>query len=269
MRNYSGKLRAAFAVIRTHTKSIAYFKSKLIIDSLATLFRVLVLILVYVNIYKIAPSAGNILPYKSALWSMGGYFFALAFSTRRLFSYLSQLIYTGDIEIYLTRPLNVIVFNAAKIIGENLIQTTITGVTIVAVLLFTVGAPENLSFALILWGIVVLALGLVVDFIIAAIIGLSAFWLENATPIYRIVDKFILILGGSYVPVAFFPEILKNISLYSPFGATRYIAYLFYPDFLDRPFLYVSLQLFWIIVLAVVMVSLYAKGQKHLSVNGS
>lgn len=269
MNSYIKRLQTAGFVLRMHAKSVAFFRSKLIIDSFVTLFRVLVLMLVYVNIYKVAPAANNILPYRSALWSMGAYFFALAFTARRLFSYISQLIYTGNIELYLVRPMHVLLFNAAKLLGENLLQALITGATLIVTLWAIVGLPEQLSVSFVLWGIVLLGLGLTIELLIAALVGLSAIWLENAAPLYMLLDKFILILGGSYVPVAFFPEILKKISLYSPFGATRFLSYSFYPDFADKMWSYLLLQIGWIIILWLCVSFVFARGQKHLSVNGS
>lgn len=232
MANYKGIIRATWFTVLVHAKSIAYFRAKLVIDMSMTLFRVLVLLFLYMNIYKIAPEVATVLPYKSALWSIGAYFFALAFSARRMFAFTSDLIYTGNIETYLVRPLHVLIFNAARLFGENLIQMTVAGLTIFATLAVFVGLPENLTPALVLVAVVLLILGLAIEILLAGIIGLLAIWLENATPVYWIADKFILILGGSYVPVAFFPHALKLLSEYSPFGATRFITYAFYPDFL-------------------------------------
>lgn len=259
-----------WAVVRYHVKAMAFSRTKLIIDIAMTLFRVLILLFVYMNIYRIAPQAGTVLPYSSALWSIGAYFIALAFSARRMFKYVSDLIYTGNIETYLVRPLHVLLFQAAKLLGDSLLQAFVTLITVVTVLLIFVGAPVNgFSFMTFVGALVLLTGGVLIEVLIAATIGLFAIWLENATPVYWIADKLILILGGSYVPVAFFPDVLKYVSMYSPFGATRFVSYAFYPDFLEKLWLYGVVQLLWLLVLLVGVIWLFRKGQYRLFVNGS
>lgn len=270
MGRLSRNLKMMWAVIVAHLKSMTHFRSKLVIDISITLFRVLLLLLLYMNIYKLAPQANAILPYTSAMWSLGAYFIALAFNGRRIFRIVSELIYSGNIETYLVRPLHFLLFQTGKLLGESMIQAVITIVTVIIVLLVAVGQPlAGINIGFVLAACLLLTLGIAIDILISAFVGLLAIWLENATPVYWIVDKFVLILGGSYVPVAFFPSILKYISLYSPFGATRFASYAFYPDFSEKFLSYVGIQLFWLIVLLFSTSWLFKKGQYHLFVNGS
>jgi ABC-2 type transport system permease protein len=258
------------AVVKAHVKSAVYFRSKFIVDTFITIFRVGLLLLVYMNIYKVAPQAGAILPYNSALWSIGAYFIALALMARRMYSRVSSLIYTGNIETYLVRPMHILVFAGAQLLGESLLQALVTTIAVVALLLVSVGLPTGgITFTLVFGGGFLLITGIIVEMLLASLVGLFAIWLERAEPIWWICDKFILILGGSYVPVAFFPEALKVISRLSPFGATRFASYAFYPNFGMNFWQYAAVQLFWIVVLLFAITYVFKKGQRHLFVNGS
>ncbi len=251
------------------SKDATSFRSRLVIDILMTLFRVIVLLLLYVNIYKVAPQVGSILSYEAAMWSIGAYFVALAFSARRMYREMSTLVRSGNIELYVTRPFNLLVFMASRILGTNIVMSIVTVTTLLVFLLVTVGMPPNFSVVSIVSAVILLFGGLLIETLLAGIVGLLAIWMENSNPIWMILDKFILILGGSYVPVAFFPKVLQDLARYSPFGATRFVTFTFYPDFFDSVLTLFAVQIFWIVVLLVLVMVIYRKGMKSIFVNGS
>jgi ABC-2 type transport system permease protein len=50
-------------------------------------------------------------------------------------------------------------------------------------------------------------------------IGLSAFWLEDCTPLYWIWQKLSFVLGGMFVPLALYPDWLRTLAGWLPFSA--------------------------------------------------
>lgn len=269
LRNWFRQISKSWWIFKYSSKDATSFRSRLIIDIAMTLFRVIVLLLLYVNIYKIAPQVGSVLSYEAAMWSIGAYFIALAFSARRMYREMSSLVKSGNIELYVTRPFNLLTFMAARILGTNIVMSLVTVVTLLSFLSIVVGAPPNFSVLSVVSAVLLLIGGLVVETFLAGIVGLLAIWMENSNPIWMILDKFILILGGSYVPVAFFPEILQVIARYSPFGATRFITFVFYPNFAESMVSLFVVQLFWIVALGGILLAIYRKGMKSIFVNGS
>jgi len=114
----------------------------------------------------------------------------------------------------------------------------------------------------------VFILGSILSLLLFSIIGLLAFWVEDINPIFWTVDKAVMILGGSYLPVALFPNSIYNIALYSPFGATQFITHTVYKTWQAEWFLKIGIQAFWIIVLGVVVYFLFQKAKQRVSVNG-
>jgi len=104
--------------------------------------------------------------------------------------------------------------------------------------------------------------------IIYSIVGLLAFWVEDINPIFWVVDKAVMILGGSYLPVALFPKFMYNLALYSPFGASQFITHTVYDSWKTDWVLLIGLQLFWILVLGVALYLIFASARKKVSVNG-
>ena len=99
-------------------------------------------------------------------------------------------------------------------------------------------------------------------------IGLAAFWLEDIQPLRWIIDKFVMVLGGAFVPVAFFPEFLKAMAIYSPFGASQMITHTVYATWAQDYLKLICSQIIWIIILGIAVHYLSQKAYKSVSVNG-
>jgi ABC-2 type transport system permease protein len=95
-----------------------------------------------------------------------------------------------------------------------------------------------------------------------------AFWIEDINPIFWMVDKMVMILGGSYLPVALFPSFMYKIALYSPFGASQFITHTVYESWKTNWFLLISIQIFWIVILSILAYIVFLKARKKVSVNG-
>lgn len=100
------------------------------------------------------------------------------------------------------------------------------------------------------------ALSLVLAFLIyfgmAYLLGLGAFWMRRITGLRRVRRTLIAFLGGSFIPLAFFPAGLQTISHFLPFEYARSVPILIY---LQRAPLVQSLaiQLIWVIVLYIII----------------
>ncbi len=71
-------------------------------------------------------------------------------------------------------------------------------------------------------GIVLIVGGFAVVTFWQIIIGLLAFWFEEVSPFYWIIQKLIFIIGGMFFPIDIFPAWLQGISKSSPFAFSAY-----------------------------------------------
>ncbi len=123
-------------------------------------------------------------------------------------------------------------------------------------------------FPYILGVVVILVLSQILTILIYVLCGLSGFWLDNSQPVYFAVSKFIMICGGAWVPVAFFPKVLQLIAEFSPFGASMAISFAMYPNFVTHfPVIVLNIT-FWIIICLILVNVISKRAFKKLSVNG-
>jgi ABC-2 type transport system permease protein len=102
-----------------------------------------------------------------------------------------------------------------------------------------------------------------------ALIGLSAFWLQDCAPAYWIWQKALFVLGGLFVPLDFYPAPLRDIASWSPFSAALYgpARLLFHPSAASFWEL-VGRLLAWNALSAALLVFTYRRALRVIDLNG-
>ena len=140
-------------------------------------------------------------------------------------------------------------------------------VGILAVLILV--GPIAISPKAIIFGAILLFLGIFIDFLCLYIIGLLAFWIEDIRPVIWIYSKGLFIMGGMIFPIALFPESFRKIAELLPFSQMFYGASRIFVKFdLGLFYKYLLLQIFWIGIFYIASVLIYKKGVKNVNING-
>ena len=108
-------------------------------------------------------------------------------------------------------------------------------------------------------GDVLSIIGSILGLILYSIIGLLSFFMQDVRPIYWITDKLVMLLGGSYLPVALFPRIMKIFAYISPFGAINFTSSTVYSSWNNEFIIRILLQIIWIIVFGLILIYVYKK----------
>lgn len=176
-------------------------------------------------IYKVAYAHGTRssggLSYANAMWSISVYFaFILNLGIRNVFKIVDREVRTGVVEVNIIKPIDWRLSKVCELLGKNAVEFLGQLVVLPVLLLALVGTPDMSYMTPI--GVAAFALLTVLAMVSAAAlfltVGLTAFWLDDATPTYRIIDKLALIFGGGFVPIALLPHAAQAFVRYSPFG---------------------------------------------------
>ena len=116
--------------------------------------------------------------------------------------------------------------------------------------------------------IITLFLGQILGLLIYGIIGLLSFFIQDIRPIHWIVDKFVMVLGGSYLPISMFPNFMKTIAYISPFGAINFATSTVYNSWNKEFTTRISLQIIWIIIFGILLNYVYKKSKEKAMING-
>ncbi len=208
----------------------------------------------------------------------------ITLSSSRVFVEISEAVKAGNLAYELARPLSYPFFQVASSLGNSAPRFALNLLTAAAVVGLGMGqvsvlAPsaslgiDSAEGAGSLPGLVTFlgmaALALLLDSLVAVLIGLLAFWIEEVTPVFWIYQKLLFTVGGLFLPLEMFPDWLRRVAEWLPFQFVTYVparAFVaFEPGFVLRA---VAGQVTYVAILAALVVLVWRRAQRRLVVHG-
>jgi ABC-2 type transport system permease protein len=200
----------------------------------------------------------------------------ITLSSSRVFVEISEAVKAGDLAYTLARPLSYPFYQVANSLGNSAPRFLLNLLTAAAVVglgmgqlpvLSGVEGAGNLPGLLAFLGMA--ALALLLDALIAVLIGLLAFWIEEVMPAFWIYQKLLFTVGGLFLPLEMFPAWLQQAVKWLPFQFVAYVparAFVaFEPEFVLRG---AAGQMAYVAALAVVVGLVWRRAQRRLVVHG-
>lgn len=262
------KIRFALTVVKIFMKNQMQDRTNLILDIFNMVSRCLIVFLLYAYIFKLNGGVINGVDYKTTMWSMFIYFCIMILNIRRLDNIIMNEVKSGNVEMFMNKPTNYLLISFMRVIGQGIFSFLFISILGSIIMALFVGIP-NLNLPIFIpTFIITLFLGQVLGLLVYGIIGLMAFFIQDIRPIHWIVDKFVMILGGSYLPISMFPNFMKVIAYASPFGAINFASSTVYDSWNNEFITRILLQFMWIIIFGILMNYIYKKSKQKAMING-
>ncbi|MCP4541110.1 MAG: hypothetical protein GY832_28585 [Chloroflexi bacterium] len=192
----------------------------------------------------------------------------ITLSGSRIFTQISEEVKAGNLAYTLTRPLSYPWYQVANSLGGSIPRFVLNFLT--ATIVVGLGMRQttgDLSGLLAFLGTASLAL--LLDALIAVLIGLSAFWIEEVMPIFWIYQKLLFTVGGLFLPLEMFPDWLRRVSEWLPFQFISYVPARifigFEPGFVLRA---VAGQVIYIVILVGLVTIVWKRAQRRMVMHG-
>jgi ABC-2 type transport system permease protein len=269
MKEIKRKIRLATKILKTLIKDSFQYPHRLVIDTFTAIARGGILLVLYWYVFKLNNGVINGTTFLFSAWSI---FFYFSFSTLRLreiSKHMMDDVQTGNIEMLFSKPMSYIFYRMLWQVGMGIYSFLVVTTLTTVVLFFIIGLPSTMAISIFVPTLILtLVLGSILSLFLYSIVGLLAFWIEDINPVFWIIDKAVMILGGSYLPIALFPALMYKIALYSPFGASQFITHTVYESWQTNWYMLIGIQLCWIILLSLVVYFMFKKARQKVSVNG-
>ena len=262
------KINFALTVIKIFMKNQIQNKTYILLDMFNMFSRCFIVFLLYSYVFKISGGSINGTDYKTTLWSMFIYFCIMIFNIRRIHKLMMDDVKSGNVEMFLNKPVNYVILSFYKIIGQGFYSFLVISILGSILMTIFVGLPVLNLKIFIPTFIITLILGTMLSLILYSVIGLLSFFIQDVRPIHWIVDKLVMALGGSYLPVALFPPLMKFIAFISPFGAINFATSTVYSTWESEFIIKILLQIIWIIIFGILLKLTYKKARKKAMING-
>ncbi|XEC94365.1 ABC transporter permease [Paenibacillus tarimensis] len=167
---------------------------------------------------------------------------------------LFQLVTTGNIAYELCRPCGIYPFWFAKLLAQRLSAAVLRCFPILTVV-FILPEPYRLplpsSPVVLMWSIITLLLGLLVNVAISMLIYISVFWTMSPTGSTLMIGVAGEFLAGMIIPVPLMPLWLQKIAYVLPFRWTADFPFRVYSGHIpqEEVFWGILVQLFWLGIL--------------------
>ncbi len=184
--------------------------------------------------------------------------------------FFSSKIRSGEIAVELMKPLSLPLLYFSDMIGKTLFQIFARGLPILFFSFFIYKIRFYINPEILLKFLMLYILSFLLYFFISFFISSLSFYFVEIFPFWILYFALITLFSGGIIPIDFFPEVLRNLTLFTPFP------YLFYfPTILllksDLIVPYSELIIFYIVhifVLFVISFFLYRFGLKKLYIAG-
>lgn len=173
---------------------------------------------------------------------------------------ISEVIKSGDIAIYLCRPVNFVKSLLAEGIGAKVINLAMFIVLLVAMTkIFDLPVPSSSIMTIFL---VYAVFMLLFDIVLYVIIGGLSFWFVEIWGIRASIEQILWILSGRVLPLSLFPGWMQTFLAFTPF---MYLEYTFASLYLGKLTVEEALRalgifVMWIVLLGLLMTWVYKKG---------
>lgn len=183
---------------------------------------------------------------------------------------MSREVIDGSIVMHFIKPVDFQLYKLFVSLGSVLIK--LVTITIPSILFILLVFKPDMPFGWnILFFVFSLALAFLIQFNIDYFVGLLCFYTESTWGMSSAKDSIVLLLSGAVVPLAFFPETLRNIVNLLPFQAVYNIPL----NILTSRDLSISqylnsfiIQIIWVVLLFTLNRLFYRKAIKVVTVNG-
>lgn len=262
------KIKFPLIVIKIFMKNQMQNRTYILLDIFNMIARCLIVFLLYGYVFKINGGIINDTDYKTVLWSMFIYFCIMTLNVRSINKSIMDDVKSGNIEMFLNKPVNYVLLSFYKNIGQGIYPFLVISILGSILMFIFVGFPNVNLIIFIPTFILTFLLGTILSLILYSIIGIFSFFMEDVRPIYWIVDKTVMVLGGSYLPIAFFPPFMKFLAFISPFGAINFTSSTVYNSWNSEFLFRIMLQCFWILIFLLLLIFIYKKARFKAMING-
>ena len=262
------KIKFCLCIIKIIMKNQMQDKTNLLLDIFNMISRCLVVFLLYAYIFKINNGSINNVDYKTTMYSMFIYFCIMTLNLRSLDKIIMNEVKSGNVEMYMNKPINYLIISIFKVIGQGLYSFLFISISGSIIMILIFGLPKVNYLLFVPTFIITFLLGQILSLIIYELIGLSAFFIEDNRPIHWVVDKFVMLLGGSYLPISMFPNFMKLIAFISPFGAINFATSTVYSSWDNEFMVRIIIQIIWIIISSFLLIFMYNKAKIKAMING-
>lgn len=225
---------------------------------------------IWMSIFAVTSDTGGITLREMITYAIFGSIITTAWEWRDYLISIGNQIKTGDVAVFLLKPLNYPLMLLSAQAGAMAFRALAVALPVTLIAGFAYGVEPPASAFHGAMSVAFLLLGLILLFLLATIAGLLAFWMMTVFAMEWLMHAAMSILAGTFVPLWFFPAPVAAIIERLPFA---YIAYHPMAVYLGKHDVGATLMTFaiggaWALALWGAAALLWSKARRRIVVQG-
>ena len=181
---------------------------------------------------------------------------------------IEEDVRTGNLAYWLARPISYPLMRYAEAVGILHFRLMVLGIGAFFIAWGLSGSLPSHPWGLLL-AIPLVWMACLVSLLYGIVIGLTAFWIEDSTPVGWVWQKASFLLGGLILPMSLYPKWLARLADLTPFPALLYRpATAALTDSPSAAAISAMLILFWGAVGAGLLAFVFRRGMRIVTVGG-
>lgn len=246
------------------------YRGQVLASLFGSLIQVFAWIAIWISVYGNAGSVGGVTLPEMVTYALLGGTVMNAWPWRRLLNAVGNSVTSGDVAIYLLKPLHYPLYLFSTECGNLGYKLAVVAVPVVVVvtLVYSVVPPASLFHGLMF--VAFWALSFVIMFLLATLCGLIAFWLLTAFSLEWLLQGLLTLLSGTAIPLWFFPGPVASLVKLLPFAWIGYhpIAVYLGKTSVMEAWTYLGIGLGWAALLTVAVAALWRGAALRITVQG-
>ncbi len=257
------------AVLKIYIKDVFAYKVDLTLSTLFNILKPLLLIFVFYAVYQFS----NVSTLKGiTLSSIVVYFFVVGnldfiVAPTNIVKHMQNDIKEGSIATELIRPINYIFMPFLSVIPADIILFAFTTIPLLILLYLITGIHLNIFI------IIAFAIGVLIAYLISNllsfIIGSFSIYLVDVSGIGEGILWINEILGGGIIPIIFYPKIISNLLMLTPFPFMIFVPAGIFIGIINTNIVNILITgIVWVIILALISKIVWKRVSKDMNVVG-
>lgn len=184
-------------------------------------------------------------------------------------NYMRDKVRNGTIAIDLARPVPFVGHMIADLLGSSVAILPFI-IVILPLVLVAGGIQLPFSALAVAFYLLALLLAYVINNLIGTLLGLMTFWMTEIWAIRSILIFVSQFFSGAMVPLWFFPPLLRRLADWLPFQSQAFLPISIYLGRIQGRAILEALgiQLFWIIMLTLIVVPIWRHAMRRVVIQG-
>lgn len=194
----------------------------------------------------------------------------MAVDYAQLLSSIGNSVKTGDIAVYLLKPMRYPLYLLFVEVGHLAYRLIAVVVPVVGIswLIYGMAPPASIFHGAMFLPFYLIAFAIL--FLLSILCGLIAFWTMTVFSLEWLLQGMLAIFSGTFIPFWFFPERLAAVVQFAPFAWIGYYPGAVYLGKLDAPHVLAAFGggCIWIVALAAIVALLWRRATLRMVVQG-